>query len=410
MTDPQQWGWVDDDGSVHVKLPGGDDKVVGQFAAGDKDAALAFFSRKFADAVAEIKLTADRLRQGTASPDQADAVVERMKQTIADPPFVGDIAGLSQLVDALHSAAAERRLTGQAEKARQRAEALAERERIVAAAEELAASTQWKAAGDSFKTLLDEWKQLPRNDKKAEQVLWERFSAARSAFDKARRAHFAALHSTQAEAVEVKKAIIAEAEQLSTSTDWGDTTRAYRALMDRWKAAPRASRDEEDKLWKKFRAAQDVFFDARNQENSSRDADQTHNLRAKEELLSEAEALLPITDLGAAKRALASIAERWEAIGFVPRDAKSRIEGRLRKVEDAVAKAERREWQRTDPAMKERAEQTAAGFRASVAKLEAELAAAHAAGDQRKASKLESSLATTQALLDAAEGALADYS
>jgi hypothetical protein len=99
MTAEDRWGWVDDDGTVHVRLPQGGDAVVGQFAAGDAPSALAFFERKFADVVAEVRLTAERLQQGRATPDQADAVVGRIRESLASPTFVGDIGGLQQLLD-----------------------------------------------------------------------------------------------------------------------------------------------------------------------------------------------------------------------------------------------------------------------------------------------------------------------
>ncbi len=410
MTQSDQWGWVDDDGTVHVRLPGGGDAVVGQYAAGDAAAALAFFERKFADVVAEVGLTADRLRQGTTTPAQADAAVARIRQSLAAPTFVGDLGALGQLLDTLHAAASERRLTAQAEKARVRSETLAAREAIVEQAQQLAAATQWKATSERFKELLAEWKALPRFDRPTEESLWGRFSAARTSFDKARREHFAQLDEQRAEALAVKNEIIAEAEALSGSREWGPTSRAYRELMERWKAAPRAARDQEDRLWARFRAAQDVFFNARNSEQASRSADEVQNQRAKEGLLERAEALLPITDAASARTALRGLVTEWESIGFVPRSARPALEARLKKVEDAVAKAERSLWQRTDPAMRERAEKTVAGFSASVAALEQDLQSAIDKGNASKAAALESSLESTRALLSAAQRVLNEYS
>jgi hypothetical protein len=249
-----------------------------------------------------------------------------------------------------------------------------------------------------------------RSTRDAEQELWKRFSGARSTFDKARRAHFATLDATRKEAAAVKEGIIARAEELSTSTDWVETARAYRGLMDEWKAAPRAGRADEDRLWARFRAAQDTFFEARNAANAERDEDQRANLRAKEELAAEAEALLPIRDLAATRAALRSIAERWNAIGHVPRADRDRVEGRLRKVEDAAHRFEQDQWRRTDPAKRALAESTVATFRDSLAKLEVEAAAAAEAGDERKAADLSGRVTQTRALLEAAENSLAEYS
>ncbi len=184
----------------------------------------------------------------------------------------------------------------------------------------------------------------------------------------------------------------------------------YRGLMDEWKAAPRAGRTDEDKLWARFRAAQDAFFDARNSAQSERDGDQLENLHAKEALAVEAEALLPIADLVAAKAAMRTLGERWNAIGHVPRNDRDKIEGRLRKVDDAIKRAEEDQWRRTDPAKRALAESTVETFSASLAKLEKQAAAAEAAGDERKTAELQARITTPRSLLEAAENSLAEYS
>ena len=254
--------------------------------------------------------------------------------------MVGDLASLGARVDALDALVAERRTAAAEERAAAKAAALAAREAIVAEAEPLAESTQWKATGERFKALLDEWKAAPRADRTGEQALWKRFSHARSQFDKHRRQYFARLDGERGEAKQVKEALVAEAEALSGSTDWGATAGAYRDLMTRWKAAGRAGKADEDALWTRFRAAQDAFFAARNAALGERDAGFAENLAAKEALLAEAEAIDTSEPQGAPRPRCAAIQERWETIGHVPRGDKERIEGRLRRVEDAVRKGE----------------------------------------------------------------------
>ena len=124
----------------------------------------------------------------------------------------------------------------------------------------------------------------------------------------------------------------------------------------------------------------------------------------------EAEALLPITDLAAAKTAMRSIGQRWNAIGHVPRNDRDKVEGRLRKVEEAIKRSEEDQWRRTDPAKRALAESTVETFRASLTKLEKQAAAAEAAGDARKAADLQARITTTRSLLEAAENSLAEYS
>ncbi len=406
-------GRVAEDGTVFVRRPDGQEVAVGQWAAGAPSEGLAFFERKYEGLKAEADLLKVRLKDGKGSPESVTILVTKLREAVENPHVVGDLSMLSALADELDAAGAARREAAAAAREAARVQTMAARSGIVEAAEGLAGSTQWKASGERFKELQDQWTALPRGDRstrEAEQELWKRFSAARSTFDKARRGHFATLDAARKEATAAKEGIIARAEALSTSTDWADTARSYRGLMDEWKAAPRAGRTDEDKLWARFRGAQDAFFAARNAAQSERDGDQAENAHAKEALAAEAEALLPITDLAAARTAMRSIGERWTAIGHVPRGDRDRIEGRLRRVEEAVKRYEEDQWRRTDPAKRALAESTVETFRASLAKLEKQAVAAASAGDERRAADLAGRIDQTRSLLEAAEKSLAEYS
>ena len=162
--------------------------------------------------------------------------------------------------------------------------------------------------------------------------------------------------------------------------------------MQDWKAAGRAQREHEDDLWSRFRGAQDVFFQARGEVFAERDTEQRENLARKEELAAEAEKLLPVTDLKAARAAFRAINERWEAIGHVPRDARPKIEGRMHAVERAIQEAEEAEWRRTNPEARARAAGLTGQLQAAVDKLRAQVETARAAGNSAKADKLEQEL------------------
>ncbi len=407
-TDSHTFGRVDDDGTVHVTLADGTEQPVGQWAAGTPTEGLAFFVRKYDDLSVEVDLAARRLAEGKAAPEQAGAVVKRARESLVSPSMVGDLASLTARVDALDALVVERRAAAAELRAVAKAAALAAREAIVAEAEALAQSTQWKSTGDRFKTLLDDWKSAPRADRAGEQALWKRFSHARSQFDKHRRQYFARLDSERGEAKQVKESLVAEAEALSGSTDWGATAGSYRDLMARWKASGRAGKADEDELWTRFRAAQDSFFSARNAALGQRDAGFAENLAAKEALLVQAEAILT-ADLKSAKSTLRSIQEKWEQVGHVPRGDKERIEARLRKVEEKLRSGEQDQWRRTNPEARARAEATVEQFQGSLTKLEKQRAAAEAAGDTRKVADADSRITTTKALLDAAQKAAAEF-
>ena len=407
-TDPSRFGRIDDDGTAWLRTPQGE-VVVGNWAAGTREEGLAFFGRKYDDILVEVDLAAHRLREGRGA-DAARTAVEHGRAALAAPAFIGDVEQLAAACDEIEALLTAQKAQREAARQRQREEALAAREALVVEAESLAESRQWKATGDRFTALLEAWKTAPRIDRGREQAMWKRFSAARGTFDRARRQHFAGLEGQRKEAISAKQRLIAEAQALSTSTAWGETSRAYRDLMARWKASGNAGRQDEDRLWSAFRAAQESFFTARDAANAERDASLQDNLAKKLALASEAEALLPVTDIAAAKRSLRAIQERWEGIGHVPRADRDRVEGRLRSVEEAIRSADQKRWSTTNPEVRARAEDTATKFRAALDRAEAALAEARARGDQRAIDDAERSVESTRALLVAVEGTVSEFS
>ncbi|MFR9727234.1 DUF349 domain-containing protein [Streptomyces sp. MS19] len=404
----EPWGRVDETGTVYVRTAEGE-KTVGSWQAGSPDEALAYYERKYEGLVVEIDLLERRVRTTDLSAKDATAAIGHLREQVDEGHAVGDLAALAARLDGLVAVVDTRREERRAARARQTEEARTAKEALVAEAEELAGSEQWRSAGDRLRALVDTWKGLPRLDRKTDDELWHRFSQARSAFSKRRKTHFAALDSQREETRRRKEKLIAEAESLSGSTDWGTTAARYRELMAEWKAAGRAQRDAEEDLWTRFRAAQDVFFQARGGAFAERDAEQRDNLARKEELAAEAEKLLPVTDLRAARAALRSIGERWEAVGHVPRDARAGIEGRIHAVERAVAEAEDAEWRRSNPEARARAAGLTGQLQDAVDRLREQAERARAAGNNAKADKLEQELAGRQALLDQALKGLQEF-
>ncbi|MFI0720236.1 DUF349 domain-containing protein [Streptomyces sp. NPDC021224] len=402
------WGRVDETGTVYVRTADGE-KEVGSWQAGSPAEALAYFERKYEGLVVEIGLLERRVQTTDLAPKDALAAIEHLRAAVDEGHAVGDLAALAGRLDALVALVDSRREERRAAKAKQSEEARSAKEQLVAEAEQLAESEQWRTAGERLRALVDTWKGLPRLDRKSDDELWHRFSHARSVFSKRRKAHFASLDAQREQARCTKEKLVAEAQSLSDSTDWGPTAARYRELMTEWKAAGRAQREAEDDLWNRFRGAQDVFFAARSEVFAERDGEQRDNLAAKEQLVVEAEKLLPVTDLKAARAAFRSINERWEGIGHVPRDARPRIESRMHAVERALADSEEAEWRRTNPEVRARAQGLTGQLQAAVDKLRGQIDTARAAGNTAKADKLAAELEGRQALLDQALKGLQEF-
>ena len=215
------------------------------------------------------------------SPDDARAAVKKVTGAIEDAQAVGDLDGLLTRLEALTPLVAQQRERRKAERAAKVEEARSAKTKIATEAETIAAGTDWRHGVTRLRELLDEWKALPRLDKSSDDELWHRFSSARTTYTRHRKQHFAELSSKREEAAVVKERLAAEAETLASSNEWGPTSGRFRDLMRQWKAAGPAPREVDDKLWARFRAAQDLFFGARDAVQAEENAEQVDNLRGQ---------------------------------------------------------------------------------------------------------------------------------
>jgi hypothetical protein len=380
-TDPHRFGRVDPDGTVWLVSTTGE-RVIGSWQAGDTEAAFAHFGRRFDDLSTEVALMETRLASGSGD-------ARKIKSAAL-------AARLSTILEHANAAAA----TERAKRDEYRAAQTARKEALAVEAEELATTAvQWKSAGDRLREILEEWRTISGLDRKTDDALWKRYSAARETFNRRRGSHFAELDRERVGARQAKEALCEKAEELSDSTEWGATGGAFRDLLTQWKAAGRASKDVDDVLWGRFKAAQDKFFTARNAVTAERDNEFRTNAEAKEALLAEAEKL-DTSDPDAARAALRAIGEKWDAIGKVPRERGPELERRLRVIEKKVRDAASSNW--IDPDAQARADQ----FRARAEQFERQAEKAAAAGRTKDAEEARANAEQWQQWAEAAADAL----
>ena len=288
----EPWGRVSDDGTVYVRTADGE-RAVGQMPDATAEEALAFFTKRYDDLAFEVDLLEQRVKAGTVGPDEAAAAVKQVHATLAEAQAVGDLAGLDTRLDALTGTIDAQREKRKVERAAKLEAARGDKERIATEAEKLAEGNDWRNGANRLRDLLDEWKALPRLEKSVDDALWRRFSTARTTYTRRRKAHFGELNEKREGARAVKERLVKEAEALADSTEWGPTAGKYRDLMRQWKAAGPAPRGVDDQLWKRFRAAQDTFFGARDAAAAETDREFAANAEKKEALLVEAEKLRP---------------------------------------------------------------------------------------------------------------------
>jgi hypothetical protein len=400
-----KFGRVDAENNVFV-IDGAAERRVGQYPNVTPEEALAFYERKFGDLEAQVRILEQRVTAG-ADAHSLKKNLTTLNAELVEPNVVGDIAELRTRVAAV--AGKVDALVAQKHEANKEetGAALAERAKIADAAEAIAnqdaAKTQWKNSSAQMTALFEQWQNAqktgPKLPKAEADVIWKRFSAARTKFDAAKRHYFANLDAAN-KAVKGKKTnIVVAAEALVAKG--ADSVVEYRKLLDEWKGAGRSQSKVDDELWARFKAAGDAIYAAKGEQIQVENTEFSANLAVKLELLAEAEKTVkPEKNLAEAKKTLAAIQANWEKAGKVPREKVREVEDRLKAIEAKVRQVEQEEWRKTDPAAIERTNSVLSQLEDSIVKLEENLKAAKAKKDAKATKEAEEALAARKAWLE----------
>ena len=189
-------------------------------------------------------------------------------------------------------------------------------EQVEAIAEkEITSSSQWNALSKEIEEIQAKWRTIGFATRKENQKVYDRFRAACDKFFERKRASFSEFKDSMNENLAKKMAIIEEAESLKDSTDWKATSDRLIELQKQWKEIGAVPRKKSEQIWKRFRAACDAFFTARDNRPDGQGS-LNANLAAKKALIEEIKAYEPSADKDA--EAQKAFAEKWNAIGFVP--------------------------------------------------------------------------------------------
>jgi predicted DNA-binding protein YlxM (UPF0122 family) len=186
---------------------------------------------------------------------------------------------------------------------------------------------QWQTMTETINNLFEEWKKAGYGPKKENDSIWTEFRSALNTFYSKKRDFFGGMKKVHKENKDKKLAIITKAEEIAKAThdSFDDPTKQILQLQQEWKTAGQIEQWEENKLWKKFREACDVFFNAKREKFSARDQEQLKNLELKEELVKKVEAFSPAGKHDEDITTLRAFSEEWKAIQHVPIKEKQRI-------------------------------------------------------------------------------------
>ena len=203
--------------------------------------------------------------------------------------------------------------------------------------DELKTYNQWEEKTKEVIALQAEWKTIGYASHKQNTLIFERFRAACDRFFTAKAEHYQTIKDEQGENLEKKRQLVDEAEALQDSTEWRKTADKLIELQKQWKTIGAVPRKYSEQLWKRFTAACDHFFEAKNAATADQRAEEKENLAAKKSIIEQLKQLASDT-AGATIDTVRDLQAKWNEIGHVPFRDKDKLYKEYRSVTDELYK------------------------------------------------------------------------
>ncbi len=190
----------------------------------------------------------------------------------------------------------------------------------------------WNNATNALLELQKEWKQTGAAPKKDRNKIYKQFRTSCDKFFNNKREFYLKLADVQIKNLELKEKLCEKAEEIRDSKEWKATTDKFISLQKTWKKIGPVPRKHSDRIWKRFRAACDTFFDAKNKFFSHVDEEQEANMTLKKELIKKLKEFNPKGDEEETIVALKKFQNEWAEIGFVPINCKNQLQDEFREI------------------------------------------------------------------------------
>ena len=216
--------------------------------------------------------------------------------------------------------------------------------RLCEAAEKLADEQDVISAFHQLQKLHDEFREIGPVARELREEVWNRFKEASTAVNKRHQQHFEALKQRENDNLEKKTALCEKVEgidyaALETYNQWNDKTQEVIALQEEWKSIGFAPQKMNNKIFERFRAACDVFFQRKAEFYKDMKDGLAVNLEKKTALGEKAEALKDSTDWRSTADKLTALQKEWKTIGAVPKKQSDAIWKRFNAACDAFFEA-----------------------------------------------------------------------
>lgn len=178
--------------------------------------------------------------------------------------------------------------------------------------------SDWNKLSEAVLAVQAEWKKIGFAPKTLNEEVWAIFKTACDDFFNAKNNFYKQIRQDQNHNLNVKNDLCVQAEALMHSEDWKKTSEAFIQLQKAWKESGAVPKKHSDRLWNRFRAACDTFFNRKNEFFSGKDQNQAENLQKKQELIASIEAFEISEDPKSDIETLKDFQRQWLEIGFIP--------------------------------------------------------------------------------------------
>lgn len=183
----------------------------------------------------------------------------------------------------------------------------------------------WQKLSEKVNEIFDRWKAVGFLPSKENEDIWNLFKGKRDEFFKAKENFYDALKKIHQENLKIKNDLVAQAEAVKESTDWKKTADLLKRLQENWKKSGPVQHKHSEKLWQRFRAACDAFFENKKLHFAEQDAANSQNLVLKEALIERIVQYQPNPDPNITFEELRAFQNEWLTLGHVPFKDKERI-------------------------------------------------------------------------------------
>ena len=184
----------------------------------------------------------------------------------------------------------------------------------------ISSHNKWQELTNQCNKLEEDWKSIGRLNKNDNSVAWKKLRATLNNFYQKKNAFYKQKKEDGNAVLAEKINICEKAENLQNSTDWQGTGNQLIKLQEDWKKAGFSPADQSNKIWKRFKAACDTFFNARKAHYKTLDKEKEVCFKAKAEVLKELKAFKSTSDSKADIKQLKEFGNKWKTLGHVPRN------------------------------------------------------------------------------------------